>query len=257
MFTKEKVIDAATKAGNEDLLRWAHACSVALAAHQFDKKIIEIKDLGEFEILIKVAEGLPKKVFFIRNGMFITDHLKRFGAPLTRFPNTKEFVVIVRPKTIDAQSSSTLKRMENPEHNEFSTGFISDPDEGEKLNSAMKKLNNSIRAIIKDYAAIEESATREISDLNQFFSDKTGTADPGALASEDQDPANVVVTTAKPKKPKPGPGLGPGPGPRPGPGPGPGYGPGYGPGSAPWVCALDLGLDLGLRPAPCALRPAP
>ena len=79
MFDNKDVITAAETAGKADYLGWAHICIKGLAADEFKSEIVSIKHLGEFEILIKVAESLPKKVFFIRNGMYITDTLKEFG----------------------------------------------------------------------------------------------------------------------------------------------------------------------------------
>ena len=132
--------------------------------------------------------------------MFITDNLANFGDKLNRFNSTREFIVIVRPKTINAESSSALKRMENPEHNDLSTGYIADSDEVKKLNSAMKKLVTSVRTIIKQHASIKVSATRELRGLSKFFPDNSASVSSGTITSEEKDPTTVVVRTKHQKQ---------------------------------------------------------
>ncbi len=189
-FSRDDVKKAAEDAGILEQLSWAEMCSNALAAGEFNSEIINVSDLGDFEVLIRVGEGMPNRVFIVRNGMYITDTLKHFGKPLKRFPNTKDFVLIVRPKSIDAVSSTNIKRMENPEHNELTTGYIANPEEVSKLQNAVRNLEAKVREIIKKYAKMEALESREIEELKEFFPSQGDAESPPP--GEEHDPTAVT-----------------------------------------------------------------
>ncbi len=198
-FEDEQVIAAAKNAGMSDRLKWARFCSEALAAHEFHSEYFTVPELGSFEVMIKVAEDLPKRVFFIRNGMYITDTLKHFGKLLQRFPNTKDFVAIVRPKSVEDSSSEMIKRMENPEHNELTAGYIADEDEVRKLTAAMQILEGKVRSVVNEFAEMEVLETREIDELREFIPDM-GAGAKESKDSEESDPTAVMTTSKKLKK---------------------------------------------------------
>jgi len=168
-FDDPSVREAAINLGDEDKFNWAYECTLALTSNTFISEYIHVPNIGDLEILIRVNEGLPKKTCFIRNGMFITDNLALFGKRLQRFNNTKDFIVIVRPKNTGNQASQNLKRLENPEHNEFSTGYLSDEKEQKIFNDAMGKVEAEIRSVIKKHAQMEVKETKDIEELKQFF----------------------------------------------------------------------------------------
>ena len=197
-FADQKVINAAESSGEFERLKSAEHCIDAFTTKEFISEFLPVKNLGEFEILIKVAEGLPKKVCFIRNGMYITDTLKRFGKPLIRFPNTKDFIVIVRPKKIDDTSSEIIKRMENPEHNELTTSYIADEGEVKKLKSSMHSLEAGVRSIIKKHAKMEVTETRAIEELREFFPDPGGDTETND-SSHELDPTAITTYPRKTK----------------------------------------------------------
>jgi len=192
-FSDKEVKKAADSLGKLEQLQLAQYCVEAFIENQFSPENLVVKNLGEFEVLIKVAEGLPKKVCFIRNGMYITDTLKHFGKPLVRFPSTRDFIVIVRPIRIDDASSEAIKRMENPEHNELTTSYIADEEEVKRLNKAMLELEAGVRKIIGQHAKMEVTATRSIEELREFFpesgddtqsSDSNSEFDPTSITTE-------------------------------------------------------------------------
>ena len=192
-FSCEDVKKAAEDAGILEQLNWAEMCSQALAAGEFNSEIVSVSGLGDFEVLIKVGEEMPKKVFIVRNGMFITDTLKHFGKPLQRFPNTKNFAVIVRPRSVDDNSSANIKRMENPEHNELTTGYIADPEEVSRLKGAVWELEGKVRDVINKYAKMEVLESREIEELKEFISSQRE----GESASSDQEHDPTAVTSER------------------------------------------------------------
>ena len=190
-FLERQVEDFAEKSGQIDRFLMAKSCVEGLVSNAFSSEVVKVDSLGEFEILICVEEGLPKKVCFVRNGMFITDTLQHFGKHLVRFPNTKDFIAIVRPGKIDDSSSEAIKRMENPEHSELTTSYIADEEEVRVLNKAMLSLEREIRNVIAKHAKLEVSHSVSIDELREFFPGDDS-KDPRALAEED-DPFNIVV----------------------------------------------------------------
>jgi hypothetical protein len=92
--------------------------------------------LGNFEIKLLVADGLPKQVGFLRNGMFIASNEL---PSLRKFQNTKDFVAVVH--CTNKEGNSVLREMEPPEHNHF-LGNQYDRDNGPRL---LKNLGKKIR----------------------------------------------------------------------------------------------------------------
>ena len=191
-FSNQEVRSAAESTGELERLQLAEHCIEALAANEFTTEFISVDNLGDFEVLIKVSEGLPKKVCFIRNGMYITNTLCHFGKPLVRFPNTKDFIVIVRPKKIDDTSSEVIKRMENPEHSELTTSYIADEEEVKRLKNAMFELEAGVREIIKMHAKMEVTETRSIEELREFFPE-SGDDNESSDTSNELDPTSIIT----------------------------------------------------------------
>lgn len=156
---------------------------------------------------ILVSEDLnhPRTVLFIRNGMYITDNLGEFNFPLSRFPGTRPFLAVVEPTDDEAGRafSELLKRMENPEHNNFSPQRIRDDAERRKIKSWIKQLHKDIRAQIADAAKATESDATSLDELARFFNgDPESTED---AKSSEPDPERFNYGKAKPARPKPPP----------------------------------------------------
>ncbi len=191
-FSDSEVRNAAKSSGELERLKLSQHCVEAFTAKEFVSEYLSVENLGEFEILIKVAEGLPKKVCFIRNGMYITDTLGHFGKPLVRFPNTRDFIIIVRPRKIDDASSEAIKRMENPEHSELTTSYIADEGEVKQLKNSMLELERGVREIIKKHAKMEVTATRTIEELREFFTEPGDDTQSNDTSSE-PDPTSITT----------------------------------------------------------------
>ncbi|GAA3975884.1 hypothetical protein [Allohahella marinimesophila] len=190
-FSRDDVKRAADESGLTEQFERAEMCTRAFAAGSFVSEDFSVEGLGDFEALIHVDEGLPKKVCIVRNGMYITDSLKNFGRPLKSFPNSKDFIMLVRPKSVEDSSSERLKRMENPEHNELTTGYIADESEVRKLQKAVEKLETGVRAIVKKYAKLEVTSTKNIDELKDYF------ASPGKEEGDGTNEDDPTKTTAK------------------------------------------------------------
>lgn len=197
-FADKEVCGAAEKAGQADRLQLAKMCVEGLAAEEFVSEIVEIDHLGKFEMMIRVDEGLPKTVCFIRNGMFITNTLENFGRPLLRFQNTKEFIVIVRPVSLENRSSEMIKKMENPEHNELTIGYIANEDEARRLQKSMVVLERRIRDFIKKHAKMEVLSSRSIEEMREYFQ-KPGDSAAANTKSDEDDPTKVKTHGGKRK----------------------------------------------------------
>ena len=191
-FMNKDVRKAAESSGELERLELAKHCIEAFTAKEFISEKLSINNLGEFEVLIKVAEELPKKVCFIRNGMYITDTLSHFGKPLVRFPNTKDFIVIVRPRKIDEASSEAIKRMENPEHSELTTSYIANEGEVKQLKEAMIKLEKGVRELIKKHAKMEVTSTCVIEELREYFPE-SGDDEKPSEESNELDPTLIIT----------------------------------------------------------------
>jgi hypothetical protein len=198
-FSDPDVLNSAQASAEDERLKWAKACTEAFLADDFISETINVEHLGEFEVLLKVAEDLPKKVCIVRNGMFITNTLEHFGKPLKKFPSTKDFIAIVRPRAVEDPASEAIKRMENPEHNELTTSYVADETEVEKLNGAMLKLELAVRQIIKKHAKMVVTEKRDVDELREFFQ-KPGDDSDDSEESNETDPTKLTVV-ARGKKP--------------------------------------------------------
>jgi hypothetical protein len=97
--------------------------------------------LGHFAIKTMVAEGLPRSVGFIRDGMFISANCI---PSLRRFTNTLDFVAVVECKS--EAGNKVLREMEPPEHNNFEGARY--PGGQKLLNTLGKKLREQLSKVI-------------------------------------------------------------------------------------------------------------
>lgn len=193
LFDDPAIRDAAQKAGRTDELRFSadlHRCLVAGDA--IERRIL-VSGLGEVQVRILVADGLPRRVGIVRNGMLITTSLEHFGDKLERFPGSQDFVALVRP---DAAVSRLMKRLENPKHDSFSANRISDPVKRQAAERAMKGLHRELRRVIKEVTAVTADEEVLIDEMTNFFADDpTEQRPPDPKA--DHDPERYVYTPPK------------------------------------------------------------
>lgn len=146
--------------------------------------IVDLKNVGQFRVRTLVEDGMPQRVGFIRNGMYITDSLRQFGQALYRFPGAKQFVALVEP--VGLASGKFLKKLEDPAHTSFSSERISNEKIRKETYGLMRKLGEEIRNSIQSAAHIQTEGAIILDELGDFFSDAglAGTESEGSVESD-------------------------------------------------------------------------
>jgi hypothetical protein len=197
-FGKTEILAAIEKQKNEP--EQFENCSNYLAALQEGPEIIveesERLDLGLCELRILLNEGLPKKVCFLRNGMFISDSLSQPG--LKNFSDFKEFVAVVECKT--KKGIELLRAMEPPRHDDFESERLPTRDEQKKAARVLRDLAAWIREMLKRHAKNPISEVTTLDELKEYFADDSGEG--GEKGTEEIDPYGKIIIRAKPLAPK-------------------------------------------------------
>lgn len=195
-FTNSIIREAIDKQKNEP--EQFDNCANYLATIQGNAEIIkeesEVLHLGLCELKIFLKEGLPKKVCFLRNGMFISDTLSLAG--LKSFSDFKEFVAVVECR--NTVGSELLRAMEPPRHDDFEPERLSTKEEQIRGGKALKNLAKWIRDMLKRHAKNPVSEVTTLDELREYFADdsKDGTS----KSAEEVDPAGKIIIRAKPLK---------------------------------------------------------
>lgn len=168
LFEHEAVKKAAEDTGSTTDLSFASALHQALTSP--DTKMFEqhFEGVGTFRFRLLEEVGLPRKIGFLRNGMFLTDNLRHFGHPLARFSLSRDFVGAVEP--VDARTSGRVRDLENPRHDELSADRLDDPKEKGQVRAGMRKLGKWLREIIKEETSTPPEAEMLLDEMNRFFS---------------------------------------------------------------------------------------
>src|SRR5690606_13672493 len=124
--------------------------------------------VGSFRFRLLEGVGLPRKIGFLRNGMFLTDNLRHFGHPLARFSLSRDFVGVVEP--VDIATSGRVRDLENPRHDELSADRLDDPKEKRAVRAGMRKLGTWLREVIKEETSTPPEAEMLLDEMNRFFS---------------------------------------------------------------------------------------
>ena len=157
--------------------------------------------LGRICVRILVAEGMPRRIGFIRNGMLITDNLRHFGQPLARFPGSRDFVALVEPEDTDA--GVLLKQLENPAHDGFSAERIPDADKRSRATAAMRKLGSEIRETIRGATSVRHEGAVVLDELGRYFAEP-GKEDAEPDPTAENDPEKYIYTSHRrtPRRPR-------------------------------------------------------
>jgi hypothetical protein len=148
--------------------------------------------LGLCQLKIYIAEGLPKRVAFLRNGMFISDSLSLPG--IKNFADFKEFVAVFECK--NPKGIELLRAMEPPRHDDFEPERLPTKDEQQKGKRALKDMATWIREMLKRHAKDPVSDVTTLDELKDFFPDDSGEGN--GKASEEINPFGAVVIRARP-----------------------------------------------------------
>lgn len=194
LFEHAAVLKAAEDTGSFTDLAFASALFQALTSpdtKQFEK---HFDGVGGFRFRLLEGPGLPRKIGFLRNGMFLTDNLRHFGHPLARFSLSRDFIGVVEP--LDIRTSGRVRDLENPRHDELSADRLDDPKEKRLVRAGMRKLGAWLREVIKEETSTPPEAEMLLDEMNRFFS----TPETG---KEIPDPANSQTNPERIKiKPK-------------------------------------------------------
>lgn len=191
---------AADKSGQLQDLQFAEQLYRCLTSAAAIEQMVSIPDLGQLRLRVLIEAGLPRRIAFVRNGMYITDNLKHFGQPLQRFPSSRDFVALVEP--VSAEAVKLMKRLENPNHNDFSAERISDPVKRGAAEAAMKKLGKRLRDMIKETTGVGQQDSVVLDELARFFAQAEHSGH-GPAGDRDADPEAHVFSPAELKRTRP------------------------------------------------------
>lgn len=148
--------------------------------------------LGLCELKILPREGLPKKVAFLRNGMFISDRLNLPG--LKNFSEFKDFVAVFHCK--DDKGIELLRAMEPPKHDDFEPDRLSTKEDQLKAKRALRDMASWIREMLRRRAKDPVSEITKIDELKEFFADDS--TDGKGSSIEESNPFGSITIKAKP-----------------------------------------------------------
>jgi hypothetical protein len=148
--------------------------------------------LGLCQLKIVIAEGLPKRVCVLRNGMFISDSLSLPG--LKNFADFKEFVAVFECK--NSKGIELLRAMEPPRHDDFEAERLPSKEEQLKGRKALKEMATWIRDMLKRHAKDPVSDVTTLDELKDFFPDDSGEGN--GKPAEEINPFGLVVIRARP-----------------------------------------------------------
>ena len=126
----------------------------------------EDADLGHCQLWVRVSEGLPSKVGFVRRtGMLITTQ----QPGLMRFRGLNDFIALC---VFDSdRGNELLRNMENPQHDRFEPDRLP-KDERRRGRSALKRITTWIREEISKCAAPpSEGEATDLDELAQYLPD--------------------------------------------------------------------------------------
>jgi len=175
--------------------------SIETVINASHKGHIQDVNFGRVDWFIRLSEAVnSRRVGIARStGMLIT----RRPVKLRQFPGTKPFDLFVCVS--QPEGSEILKRIENPQHTDFSFGRIEDPSERKQIEKKYDILAEKIREVARKHAPLDMDEESEIDDLSDIFnqvSDLTGYNERGERG------ARMLLLDGPPSKPKAPPPLG-------------------------------------------------
>ena len=173
-------------------------CRAYLAAHTGGIEVLieqsEQLHLGLCQLKIIVAEGLPRRVCILRNGMFITDSL----TGLKRFSDFKDFVAVFHCQS--TKGNELLRAMEPPRHDDFEPARLFTKEEQRKGKKALVDLAEWVKSALRLHAKDPVHDVTSLDELKDLFGDE-GDGDSGS-GLEEVNPYGSVIIRAKAIRPK-------------------------------------------------------
>ena len=123
-------------------------------------------DFGHCRLWVRVAEGLPSKIAFVRRtGMVITTQQRN----LIRFPGFRDFASLCVFE--DPEGNELLRRMENPRHDQFEPDRLPE-NERVRGRRALKRITDWIRSELRKQAGPSEGGKKTVlSELAAYLPD--------------------------------------------------------------------------------------
>ena len=120
-------------------------------------------DLGLCRIWVETGEKYPRRVALIRSmGMLITTDQNN-----TRVRGVQDFVALCIFE--DTEGNRILRQMENPQHNQFSSDFLSE-DERSKGREILTRITEWIKSQIRDCAGRQaEGTSDQLTELSRYL----------------------------------------------------------------------------------------
>lgn len=190
LFDEPQVRTAAESSGTTDDLDFSAAMLEALNNSESERSEQTFEPIGTFRLTLLQKDGFPRRLGILRNGMYIADNLRHFGHPMVRFPMSKDFVALLEPANRD--TSSQIRDMESPRHDEISPERIDDLPTRRRYKSAMKAVGAWIRETIKASTTKPAEAIILLDEMNRFFSNPSA----GKVMP---DPTNINDDPERPK----------------------------------------------------------
>ena len=124
------------------------------------------QDLGHCRLWIRVEEGLPSRVGFVRQtGMLVTTQQRN----LMRFPGFRDFAALCVFE--DPAGNELLRRMENPRHDQFEPDRLPE-DDRQRGRRALKRITDWIRSEVRRQAGPPEgSRSTVLAELATYLPD--------------------------------------------------------------------------------------
>ncbi|TWG89481.1 hypothetical protein L599_004200000090 [Luteimonas sp. J16] len=200
LFEHDRVLKAAEDTGSSADLAFAAALYQTLVSPDTRTFEQQFDGAGTFRFRLLEGAGLPRRIGFLRNGMYLTDNLRHFGHPLARFSLSRDFVGVVEP--VDIRTSGRVRDLENPRHDELSADRLDDPREKRQVRAGMRKLGAWIREIIKQETSTPPEAEMLLDEMNRFFSTPESGRDIPDPANSQTNPERIRIkpktTTSRP-----------------------------------------------------------
>lgn len=203
LFDESKVRAAAESSGTTDDLDFSAAMLEALKSSESERSEQTFAPIGTFRMTLLQKDGFPRRLGILRNGMYIADNLRHFGHPMARFPMSKDFVALLEPA--DRGTSSQIRDMESPRHDEISPERIDDLPKRKQHKSAMKAVGAWVRETIKASTTKPAEAVILLDEMNRFFSNPSaGKVMPDPTNINDDPERPKITLKPTPLKPRTG-----------------------------------------------------
>ena len=160
--------------------------------------------IGKGTLRLKVFEGAPSKIAFIRSNILITENIPNFYK--NKPGQTNEFVGVYECENADGLQ--LLRGMEPPQHNDLKPDFLPE-EQRQDGKRGLKNLGEKLKELVKTHAGhdVDKSAPDKIT--LEFFADEAGDGDDDFDDDdfdddEDSNPEGMLVIKMKPRQlPKP------------------------------------------------------